>query len=306
VRQVRIFGRVSGPVIGCLVPFESILMGGIMNVKPWRRSALGLVTVGLVGGLGLLGPGASARETPSSDKVFLIQGTPGVSASISLDGRVVAQDAQAKDIIGPLTVTPGRHSAMFSGKGWTVRALFKVSRASTDLVLHLPADPSAKPIITVYNNDIHPIAAGKGRLVIAHTAVVPPADVRVNGKLLFSNIANGEFVSAEVPAKTYSAEIVPTGQRKPLFGPVDISVKAGALTRVFAIGQPTNGGMDAIVQVLPLASSGSSRPRQVDTGSAGLVAAPAVSSRPLGNGWTLFAGSAALLLVVVLRRRFVR
>ena len=77
--------------------------------------------------------------------------------------------------------------------------------------------------------------------------------------------------------------VVPTGQKQdPLLGPLDLPVKAGALTRVFAIGQPENGSMDAVVQVLPVgkarvacartasmrvrpdSSPGSSPPRQHD------------------------------------------
>ena len=32
----------------------------------------------------------------------------------------------------------------------------------------------------------------KAKLTVAHTAAVPPADIRVDGKVLFENVANGE------------------------------------------------------------------------------------------------------------------
>jgi hypothetical protein len=142
--------------------------------------------------------------------------------------------------------------------------------------------------------------------------VVPPADVRVDQKVLFSNIANGEFVSAQVPAGTYSVDIVPTGQdTDPLLGPVDLPVKGGVLTRVFAIGQPTNGSMDAIVQVLPLRQTGSKAPSQVEAGSAGLVAAPNVpapndstgSAAGLAGAVAGIAALAGLLMFLAARRR---
>lgn len=277
-----------------------------MNVLPWRRGSVCLMAVGVVvGGFGLVSQPASAREAPLHDRLFLIQGTPGVLVDVRLDGHMVARNLPAKGIVGPIAISPGGHIVSFAADNWVVPASFQISKPSTDVVLHMPAQASAKPVVTVFNNDVEPLAPGKGRLVIAHTAVVPPADVRVDGQVLFSDIANGEFVGAEVPAQTYSADIVPTGQDKPLFGPVDISVKARALTRVFAIGQPTNGGMDAIVQVLSLRSSGSSRPQHVDTGSAGLVATPAVAASPLRGLWVVLVGLAVLLAVVVHRRRIV-
>jgi hypothetical protein len=150
--------------------------------------------------------------------------------------------------------------------------MFQVDHSSMDVVLHWPADKTAKPVVTVYTNDLRPVPADTGRITVAHTAVVPPADVRVDGKVVFANIANGEFITAEVPAGTYSVDIVPTGQHgNPVFGPVDLPVKADALTRVFAVGAPKNNGMDAVVQTFPLQQKGSPRPTQVDAGAAGLV-----------------------------------
>jgi hypothetical protein len=158
-----------------------------------------------------------------------------------------------------------------------------ITHASSDVVLHWPADVTKKPVVTVFGNDLAPVSTDKGRLTVAHTAVVPPADIRVDNKVLFANIANGEFVSAEVPGGTYSVKVVPTGETNALLGPVDLPVKAGVLTRVFAIGQPSNGSMDAIVQVLPLGKSGSATPGSVDAGSAGLVA---TSTPPSGDSST--------------------
>jgi uncharacterized protein DUF4397 len=280
-----------------------------MKSAAWRPGAVTVIFAAV--SVAFIGTAAAAaQQTPRHAQVFLLQGTPGASVDVSVDGHMVKRGVHAKEIVGPLNLAPGRHMVKFQSGKWVVPASFRISKPSTDVVLHLPAEPSAKPVVTVFNNDVQPVAPGKGRLVIAHTAVVPPADVRVNGKVLFSNIANGEFIGAVVPAQTYSADIVPTGQDKPLFGPVDISVKAGALTRIFAIGQPTHGGMDAIVQVLPLKSSGSSQPSHVDTGSAGLVATPAESAGQTdGFGQQLVTGLAALLvlcLVIVLRRRIVR
>ena len=73
--------------------------------------------------------------------------------------------------------------------------------ASTDVVLHLPAEVGGDPVVHSYDAPTGAIGPDKARVVLAHTATVAPADVRVNGETVFTNIANGEFAEAEVPGR---------------------------------------------------------------------------------------------------------
>ncbi len=266
----------------------------------WRRGAVCLLATAVAGAV-LTPATAEAERAPATDQVFLVQATPGASVDIKIDGRMVARGVATKQIVGPLRLAPGEHVVTFVSSDWTVPSSFTLSKSSTDVVLHWPAAVSPKPTVTVFSNNLKPVGSGKGRVAIAHTAVVPPADVRVDKQVLFSNIANGEFVTAEVPAMTYSVDIVPTGTSSPLFGPVDLPVKADALTRVFAIGKPQNGSMDAIVQVLPLQGAGGNPPSTVDTGSAGLVATSSGDGDWIGV--PLAAGVCLVVLTVALWRR---
>ena len=102
---------------------------------------------------------------------------------------------------------------------------------------------------------------------------MPAADVRVNDKVLFENISNGESLSLVVPVATYKVGIVPTGKDRPyFFGPVDLTVKGGALNRVYAIGDPSKKTMNVAVHVLTADSTGSDKPSKVDTGTGGQAA----------------------------------
>jgi hypothetical protein len=210
---------------------------------------------------------AKQKQVPAT---YAVQGVPGTGVDISVDGKPVQSDVQPTDVVGPLDVGAGDHTIEFSSPDWRTSASFTVAGASQDVVLHWPSDAKDKPVVTVFRNDLRPVAAQEGRLTVAHTAVVPPADIVASGKVLFSNIANGEFVTAEVPADTYSVKVVPTGGGDALLGPLDLPVKAGALTRVFAIGTPRDNSMNAVVQVLPLEKRATRAPRSMDTGAAGL------------------------------------
>ena len=125
-------------------------------------------------------------------------------------------------------------------------------------------------MVTVFRNDVASVAKSKARLVVAHTALVPPADIRVNGDVLFENIANGESLKLTVPVATYKVAIVPTGESKPvILGPLSLTVKGGALNRVYAIGDPGKKTMNVAVHVIPTSSTGSDEPDEVNTGTGG-------------------------------------
>lgn len=200
---------------------------------------------------------------PGVTSTYLVAGVPGSSVDVLVDGEIVERGVEATSVIGPVDLTAGSHTVVFRSSGWSARTTFDTDATSVDVVAHRPADATADPTITVFDNDVSPLASSdQARLTVAHVAVVPPADVRASGEVLFENIANGEFVTAEVPATTYSVDIVPTGGSTPVFGPVDVTLEPGKLTRVFAVGDPQAGTMDAVVQVLGV----STPPTLIDSG----------------------------------------
>lgn len=266
-----------------------------------------VLLVGLFGAAGTTA--ALGQDRHDTSQVYVVQGVPGAEVDVTVDGKEAASQLGTGKILRPLELAGGRHSITFTSADWKVSSSFVVDTPSLDVVLHWPADVTRRPEVTVYANNLDPVARDKARVTIAHTAVVPPADVRVDQTVLFSNIANGEFVSSQVGAGTYSVDIVPTGESgDPLLGPLDVKVRARALTSVFAIGQPKDGSMSAVVQVLPLQSKGSPAPGEIDAGSAGLAASDLPTSDAAGSGGLLPAGvlGGGLglgLLLVMLRRR---
>ncbi|MGA9747432.1 MAG: DUF4397 domain-containing protein [Nocardioides sp.] len=243
----------------------------IRSLSPRVPAVTAVVVLTLATATGPLAQAAapSAAKPPTSLS-YVVQGVPAADVDVSVDGESVARSVGPKEVVPLDDLAPGEHTVSFSTADWTVESTFDSGGGSQDVVLHWPADASNEPVVTTFANDVDPVSSGEGRLTVAHTAVVPPADILANGDTLFTNIANGEFVTAEVPSDTYKVAVVPTGGGDPLLGPVDLPVADGSLTRVFAIGAPRGGSMDAVVQVIPLRSTGSA-PTSVNTGSAGLV-----------------------------------
>jgi hypothetical protein len=185
-----------------------------------------------------------------------------------------------------------------SGSAAPLQQRFSVRAGqSVDIVAHKRADSAMTPVMTAFRNDTSAVGPGKVRLTVAHTAAAPPADIRVDGEALFRNVANAEALTLLVPAKTYTVDIVPAAtDGAPILGPVDLPLKAGTLTRVFAIGSVASGDMDAVVHSLPVKVSGAKAPGSVRTGDGGQAAAGLVDGGPQVPMVAVVAAGGALLV----------
>jgi len=270
-----------------------------------RRLLLAVAAVAMTV-LSLTAASSDAATAPSS-AVTIIQAVPGAEVSVTVDGEPRG-DAEVGDLLGPFDLSAGRHDVSFVGVGAdgediAVDSTLTVEPGGTDVVLHLPAEVGGAPVVHSYRAPTGAIGPGKARVMLAHTATVAPADVEVDGQTVFTNIANGEFAEADVPAGTISVALLPSGtQEDPILGPVDVTLGSRTLSMIYAYGNPRDGSMNVIAHVTPLAADGSVAPTRIDTGSAGLVTRPVSSfgeDRPgpstapmllaAASGWVLVA-----------------
>lgn len=240
---------------------------GNTHVSIWAR--LALLTAAALSLTGLtVGPSFAADDA----KIYIVQGLPGRSLDVSVDGKSVATNLKTAAVAGPFSVKGGERKVTFSDEGDVVleRRFTVKAKSSWDVVVHLPASSAATPAVTVFRNDLTAVPKGKAELTVAHTAKVPAADIQVDGKVLFENVANGESLNLTVPVATYKVAIVPTGQSKPvILGPLSLTVKGGALNRVYAVGDPEKKTMNVAVHVIATGTSGSDQPTKVNTGTGG-------------------------------------
>jgi Domain of unknown function (DUF4397) len=236
-----------------------------------RWSLVGLLVSGSLAFAGVVAAPSFAADSAS---IYIVQGLPGRTLDVSIDGDSVAKGVKTAEVAGPFEIAAGRREVSFTSDGKVVleRTFSVKAKSSWDVVVHLPAQTSGEPLITVFKNDLSAVPKGKASLTVAHVAAVPPADIRVNGKVLFENIANGESLNLVVPVATYKVAIVPTGETEPVvLGPVDLTVKADSLNRVYAVGDPDKKTMNVAVHVISLSTQGSEKPSKVNTGTGGQV-----------------------------------
>ena len=230
----------------------------------------------LLVGAALTLAGLTAAPVAAADdaRIYVVQGLPGRTVDVAVDGETVAEGVQTAAVTKGFPVQAGSRKVTFSDDGDVLlERMFKVGAGSSwDVVLHLPGESGAdaEPAVTVFRNDLSDVPRGKASLTVAHTARVGEADVQVDGKVLFADIENGESLNLVVPVATYEVAIVPAGKSSPvLLGPVDLTVKGGALNRVYAIGDPAKKTMNVAVHVIETGSTGSQEPSRVDTGTGG-------------------------------------
>lgn len=229
----------------------------------------------LIAGFTSTATAATAAAAEEAATLYLVQGLPGEGIDMAVDGKTVAHDVQTTSVVGPIAVSSGTRTLTFTdnvGEVVAENTLDAQAGSSSDLVLHLTTAAGDPPVVTQFTNDLTGVPSDRASLTVAHTAAVPPADIRVDGQVLFANVANGESLNLVVPAGSYSVDIVPAGESSPIvFGPVNLTVQGGSLNRVYAVGDPSAKTMNVAVHVITLPESGSAQPTMVNTGTGGIA-----------------------------------
>ena len=218
--------------------------------------------------------GAVAGAPAGRGEVAIVQAVPDRTLSVSVDGEQVDAGAEVGDVVGPLDLTAGEHQVTFAGDGYEKTSKVDVAGgAAMDVVVHEPATVDGDPVVSVFTTPDAPVAPGEARVLLAHTATTAPADVDVDGTVVFVNIANGEFAQADVAAGSHVVSLLPAGVGgDPILGPLDVTLEAGTITAVYAVGDPRVRSMDVVVRVSDAATGATATPpAEIDTGEAGLL-----------------------------------
>ena len=240
-----------------------------MGRSTLRRLAL---VAGAVLALGTAGLTPSVAAGPTS--IYLVQGLPGRTVSVTVDGDTVVDSLAGGKVAGPFRVKSGTRTVTVSEDSQTLVAskVELATHSSSEIVVHLPASPTGDPMITRFSNKLDAVHGARAAHSVAQVAAAGPIDVRVNENVVSANLANGEYTYKVVPAGTSSVDIVPAGRSKPLLGPFDNTLMAGKMNWVFVVGVPGQN-LAIIRHKIDLGdTTGSKRPADVRTGTGGQAA----------------------------------
>jgi len=240
-----------------------------------KRLIATVLGAGLIGMLALAAPASAA---PANGTVYVVHGIPGATVDVYVNGTKTLPTFAPGTVAGPLSLAPASYAIKIFAAGADPTSATPVISASVTLPaganvsLVANVDANGKPTLSTFVNDTTAAAAGKGRLVVRHTAAAPAVDVLANGSPAFTKLVNGNEAKADLAAGTISASVVATGTTTPaLIGPANVTVTAGMATVVYAIGAPATGSvastLGVITQQIPLAGAA----MVVQSGTAGLL-----------------------------------
>src|SRR3954451_24342634 len=129
-----------------------------MNVGPRLRFAVPLGVL-IVCAASVLLTAVPASAASSSATVYVLQGLPGITADVSVDGKSAATGVSAKTVVGPLPLSAGKHVVALSSKGTRlVSASVTVKPGgSVDILGYWAAEAPTRPLIAVLPNDLSPV-----------------------------------------------------------------------------------------------------------------------------------------------------
>lgn len=234
--------------------------------------------------VGLTLAAAPAQAQASNGTVTVLHGIPGTPVDVYVNDELTLPNFQPDTVTDPLSLPAGSYNIKIRPAGDASAA--PILEGSTDLpaganasiIAHLAAN--GDPKLTVFVNDISNTGAGKGRLVVRHTAAAPAVDVLVAGQPVdgFTGLTNPNEAKADLPAGTLDAAVAAAGTTTPVIGPTPVPVVEGQATIVYAVGSLDDDSLNVLVQTI---SGLHSTPSAVQTGNSGLAADSETSSGAL-------------------------
>jgi hypothetical protein len=269
-----------------------------------RRSIAAAGTAGLVALVAAPMSAANATEGAGEATVSVLHGVPGLTVDVYANGEELIPDFEPGTLTDPLTLPAGTYDLQVFADGDTPDSADPAIEASgvevpaganATVVAHLDAE--GNPTLSPFVNDTSATAPGESRLTVRHTAAAPAVDVRADGEVLFAGLTNPNEDSGDVPAGTYSADVVLEGTEDVAIGPADLDLAEGTSTIVYAWGSAEEGNLDLAVQTIDGLHSA---PAGVPGGEAGL--APESDGIP---AWALGLGLTSALALAFAGRQLV-
>ncbi len=242
---------------------------------------LALTGLAVLTGLGLGAAVAAPASAADDGTVYVVHGVPGLTVDVYVNGQPALTAFEPGAAAGPLSLPAGTYDVAIRTAGDPTSATPAIQKsvdlpagANATLVAHL--DAAGSPVLTAFANPVTGLESGKGRLVVRHTAAAPAVDVLAGGQPVFTDVVNGQEKTADLAPGTVPAAVALAGTTQPVLGPADVTLEAGKLTTVYAIGSATDGTLQLVTQSVPAAAAAPAAapavPAGANAGDGGLAA----------------------------------
>jgi hypothetical protein len=185
----------------------------------------------------------------------VVHGIPGVDVNVCVNGEAAIPDFNPGETVVGVALPAGSYDfaivAVTDGCGdapiLEANDVTLEGGRNYTAVAHLLADGS--PTISLFRNNVRPLAAGFARLTVRHTAAAPEVDVFANGARILEDVPNGASATLRVPSGIYAAWAALAGGWRPVIGPDVLRLRAGNAYQVYAWGDGTAGYDFAVIRI---------------------------------------------------------
>lgn len=217
-------------------------------MRMWSRLIATAAVVGVLAAALGQGPASASGEAVLN----VVHGVPGLTVDVCLDGGRAIEGFAPGETVLDVPVPAGSHDVAIVAPG--APCSDAILSATVDLaagrdytaVAHLLEDGG--PTLSLFRNNVRPVASGHARLTVRHVAAAPEVDLFANGVRVLEDVANGDSATLRVPSGIYAAWASLAGGWRPVIGPEVLRLREGFAYQVYAWGDGGSGYRFAVVK----------------------------------------------------------
>jgi hypothetical protein len=188
--------------------------------------------------------------------VFVVQGVPGVSVDVALDGECAIENLSFADHYGPMSLAPDSYAVTVSVAnpmspcgGMPVGSANFTFADDENATIVAYLSGTGTPTIEKFENDVSRPAPGTSRIIAHHCAAAPAADISVQRDMdamflpTVSDLMNGDQVVEEFRPGDWFVSIAPAGSTDPAIGPTEVKLRPFMVYMLYAVGSVMDGSL---------------------------------------------------------------
>lgn len=182
--------------------------------------------------------GADKVDVYANNKLIIDNAVPGASKSFTVEPGTQRISIYADGVL-PTSETASVLS---------YRAIYLPKYTNVTFIAHL--DAANKPVLSLFKNMNTEPGSKRSWLTVRHVAAAPAVDIRANGKVIFSSLANSVERKVSLRYGTYPVDVVLAGTSNVALPSANVTIKNNINTIVYAWGSASKGNLQYFVQEL--------------------------------------------------------
>jgi hypothetical protein len=210
--------------------------------------------------------------------VTIVHGLPEFTADIYVDGELLLSGFEPEEATDPLDLPAGTYNVQIRDAGAS-----KSSAPALEADLDVPGgknlsviahlDETGEPTVSVFDNDLSQVPAGRARVLLRHQAEAPAAELMVDGASVVTGVASGDEGEGVVSAASVDIEVA-AANGESLVSPTSVDLQEGSAYYLYLIGSSTEANLALMVQEV---GGLESAPSGVATGFGGSAEEPSIA-----------------------------